>query len=248
MIEALLRGKLSMKQENMEDILTSNVFGTLQYVSPELGLFRFLAAAKTMEGETPFDTLMEAGAFVEYEFWPRWQKCEPDVQLLIHGSDSCSYVVGIEAKYHSGKSTEAGPSEEETEEQREAECTDQLIREWVALVDEAAIRNAKPILIYLTADLGFPAEQIRDSLAEYHRKRPALPTPTICWLSWRELPRLFQNNRNSQLARLGEMAERMGLFFFHGISFESGIHADWVFLVRWDHKMPAVTCQWRFTQ
>ena len=31
MIEALLHGKLSCKQENMEDILTSNVFGMLQY-------------------------------------------------------------------------------------------------------------------------------------------------------------------------------------------------------------------------
>ena len=45
MIEALLRGKLSREQENMEDVLTSNVFGMLQYVAPELGLFPFLARA-----------------------------------------------------------------------------------------------------------------------------------------------------------------------------------------------------------
>ena len=46
MIEALLRRKLTFQQENMEDILTSNVFGMLQYVPPNEGLFAFLAQSQ----------------------------------------------------------------------------------------------------------------------------------------------------------------------------------------------------------
>ena len=49
-IPALLHGKLAVKQENMEDILTSNVFGMLEHVRPECGLFQFLAQAKAVEG------------------------------------------------------------------------------------------------------------------------------------------------------------------------------------------------------
>ena len=45
MIHALLNGKLSADQENMEDILTSNVFGLLRYLPPEHGLLPFLAHA-----------------------------------------------------------------------------------------------------------------------------------------------------------------------------------------------------------
>jgi hypothetical protein len=37
MIAALLLEKLTFRQENMEDILTSNVFGSLQYVPPGMG-------------------------------------------------------------------------------------------------------------------------------------------------------------------------------------------------------------------
>ena len=54
MIEALLRGKLSREQENMEDVLTSNVFGMLQYVAPESGLFPFLAQATWGDDQCEF--------------------------------------------------------------------------------------------------------------------------------------------------------------------------------------------------
>ena len=41
MLQALLNGKLSREQENMEDILTSNVFGLLRYVQPQDGILKY---------------------------------------------------------------------------------------------------------------------------------------------------------------------------------------------------------------
>jgi hypothetical protein len=43
MLSALLLGKSSREQENMQDILTSNVFNILKYLPPERGILPFLA-------------------------------------------------------------------------------------------------------------------------------------------------------------------------------------------------------------
>ena len=71
---ALLKGKLSRAQENMEDILTSNVFGLFQYLPAELGLLPFLALAEDETGNRPLAFLAGEQACacrsVDYEFWP----------------------------------------------------------------------------------------------------------------------------------------------------------------------------------
>jgi len=154
MIDALLQGKLTSRQENMEDILTSNVFGMLQYVPPERGLFPFLALARTPETHEkhccPLKNLLGESYAVEYRFWPTWQDRQPDVELRIKSSDVDLYLIGIEAKYRSGKSSEA----EADDVDQETECTDQLTCEWNELVHEAESWNSKPVLIYLTKDDG----------------------------------------------------------------------------------------------
>jgi hypothetical protein len=57
MLMVLLRGKLSRDQENMEDILTSNVFGVLQYLPPGAALVPFLHKVSTPEGKCPLADL-----------------------------------------------------------------------------------------------------------------------------------------------------------------------------------------------
>ena len=180
MIEALLRGKLLREQENMEDVLTSSVFGMLQYVAPQLGLFLFLTEAKTLEDVCPLRVLTTARgcrqATVLYRFWPKWPRCEPDVVLHIRGDAGLRQLVGIEAKFASGKSSEADELEDRP--------NDQLAREWVDLHDEADHLCAQPVLVYLTADVSCPKPQIRDSLDELRRKSVfGVPEPVICWLS-----------------------------------------------------------------
>jgi len=73
-IPAFLKGKLTLKQENLEDLLTSCVFGRLQYVPPEVGLCRFLAKAnrvvsQRIEGDAtlfPFANLASGCGSVDY--------------------------------------------------------------------------------------------------------------------------------------------------------------------------------------
>ena len=256
MIPALLHHKLTFKQENMEDILTSNVFGMLKYhAQPKSGLFRFLASATTIDGCRPLASLLDdlAEATVEYDFWPQWAHCEPDVALNIRAKSSC--LVGIEAKYWSGKSSraveanesgtteeeegepgeedEGGPDEGSEDQPRDEEAmrhpSDQLAREWENLVVKASKLHAQPVLIYLTADLHCPKEEILDSIKDCNKVPAGSPTPMICWLSWRELPRLFRGTRDPHLADLAALADEMQLTFFQGVSDVAEIHADWTF-------------------
>jgi len=46
MLQAMLHGKLTRKEESMEDLLTSNAFGLMKYLPPEAALFPFLSLAK----------------------------------------------------------------------------------------------------------------------------------------------------------------------------------------------------------
>lgn len=252
MIEALLHGKLTPKQENMEDILTSNVFGTLQYVPPEIGLFPFLAHAKTLQGEHPLKHLTGGAECVEYHFWPRWRHCQPDVELAIHSGDGRSYLVGIEAKYWSGKSSTAVQIEGQTEEGRLQECKDQLIREWNDLVMEALARKCTPVLVYLTEHVSIPTEEIQESIHEFEQKSPlGARRPVICWLSWRELPQLFRGHPNRPLAKAAEMAEKMGLTFFRGIAQVAPVGAHWRFQgppPAWHFEVSPIRSSWRFQE
>jgi len=131
-IQALLRGKLSLKQENAEDILTSNVFGLLRYVSPQAGLLPFLACAKSVRGECPLGTSVDGrtadAVTAEYDFWPRWPGCEPDVVLAIQ-HDERKFLVVVEAKYRSGKSSVAFGLEEPSDDEPESE--DQSESDWL---------------------------------------------------------------------------------------------------------------------
>ena len=109
MLAALIKGKLSREQENMEDILTSNVFGLIKYLPPSEALIPFLKQAEDPEGCRPFEDL-SSGVVVEFEFWPMIEeagckRCEPDLILRIR-DDNGLRLVFVEAKYLSGKSSE----------------------------------------------------------------------------------------------------------------------------------------------
>jgi hypothetical protein len=119
---------------------------------------------------------------VNWEFWPYWAEpnckpCEPDVALRFeHGPQK--WLICVEAKYRSGKS-----SLEEVEEQSP---TDQLAREWVNLVSFARREGRQPFLVYLTTDLTIPEKDLADSLRNLKR-HGAKTDPAILWLSWASL-------------------------------------------------------------
>jgi hypothetical protein len=253
MIEALLHGKLSRQQENMEDILTSCVFGVFQYAPPALGLLPFLAQAVPPFGRNNPASLDCADDIlsdeIEYEFWPTWHEqndrfqCEPDVSLLIPCRQRPPFLVGIEAKLQSGKSSST--------DERADIPTDQLAREWQCLLQQAARRSARPVLIYVTADVICPNEQLDASLADCRRCAPDAPVPDIRWLTWRHLPELTRNTLPPQLQDLGRLAENMNLVFYSGISLLAATHIDWSFdgsLSEWSFAVDSLSCNWRFVR
>lgn len=143
MLMALLRGKLSLDQENMEDILTSNVFGVLKYLPPGVALVPFLGKAATPEPEKEYPLAnLSSDVVVKYEFWPWLAEpgralSEPDVLIRIDDPDGKRIVVLIEAKYLSGKSSEEDGTEHPN---------DQLAREWDNLQRLAVKESREPML------------------------------------------------------------------------------------------------------
>ena len=152
MLQALLHGKLSREQENMEDILTSNVFGMMEYLKAKQELMSFLGKAQHIneagEKESLCELLPSEPEDVKYDFWPNWSEekcipCEPDLVLRIRYKEGVSYIILVEAKYHSGKSSEASEDDRD-----DTPPYDQLAREWDNLVSVAG-SPPKPRCTYL---------------------------------------------------------------------------------------------------
>jgi hypothetical protein len=229
MLQAQLRGKLTRSEENLEDLLTSNVFGSIKYLQPEEALIPLLTSSKDCSGLASFSASQQVLS-VDYSFWPWIQEegckgCEPDVLLTMQLSDRQKIIVLVEAKYLSDKSSEA-------DEQRAP--TDQLAREWDNLTHLANREKATPILLYVTADFGYPRKSIEDSQQEYLQKRKE--KMNVFWISWRKFPSLFCNSKLEILRDLVEVLRRQGLVFFEGIMTFDCVDIKWAFsaIVNWD--------------
>jgi hypothetical protein len=247
MLDALLHGKLSQKQENMEDILTSFVFGMIKYLPPKDALFPFLAKAESLSNSTitmPLDFLCQEAETIEvdYEFWPQLKEkecnpCEPDVLITItrQKPDPKIFIL-IEAKYRSGKSQDSDES---------GKLIDQLAKEWSNLKQISNDRKATPYLIYLTADFGFPLEQINESQKDIGGEGE------IYWLSWRHFS-LIPNKCDIVRDISKALSDKLGLKFYKGISIPPVVQITWKFtktpisrLFKWSLN-PVEKVKWRF--
>jgi len=229
MTVAEIHGKISEQGTNlsdrMEDLLTSDVFGCLRYLSPEKTLMPFLSTARSFHGH-PLALPTEVET-VHYSFWP-WvgspgcKPCEPDIVVGLQTEKKCLYLILIEAKYHSGLSS----LEDENESPN-----DQLARELDNLntVSPMNLRWSPDLkiisryLLFVTQDMGMPRRLVAQSLAEYQRKRNK--QGDIYWTSWRFLQpilekNLKQENSHQSIAVMEDMLElllRKGLSVFRGI-------------------------------
>ena len=92
---AEIHGKLSRKQENQEDILTSNVFSFFKYAPRNIFLSAFIQ-------NLGLNVSLKDTENAEFHFWPRYEdNTEPDLVIII----GCYYLL-FEAKYFSGFSEE----------------------------------------------------------------------------------------------------------------------------------------------
>ena len=246
MLQAVLKGKLKIS----EDILTSIVFGLLRYVQPRQGILQYLGLTEDEDGKKPLNCLSSLSEVpqesieIEYQFWPRWKEpncygCEPDVVISLKIPDKQDLLVLIEAKFSSGKSSEADESHEKP--------NDQLAKEWDNLSVIAKRLNKKPVIIYLTAHYAYPHQDIDDAVSEFQEKRPESATPDIYWLSWRHLYKVCENKDNLILNDLRLLLDRYNLEFFDGIKLED-IHIPWSFekVFNWQKYTGVQKINWRF--
>jgi hypothetical protein len=199
----------------MEDILTSNVFGLMKFLPPSDALVPFLRQAEGIGGFRPFEDL-SPDVDAEYEYWPAIEEsgcfgCEPDVVIRLKGPHH--RLIFVEAKYLSGKASE--------EDSSVVEPYDQLAREWDNLESKARRENADPLLLYVTADIALPRQEIESSAGEYSRKRGdrADKLPFTCaWISWRKLSTLFRAAETDAARDWCAMADRLGLCYFESVT------------------------------
>jgi hypothetical protein len=253
MLQALLRGKLSREQENMEDILTSSVFGLFGYLPPQDGLFPFLARAQALDGSFPLKGLSDreytVDAAADYLFWPYWTEpgcaaCEPDLVIKINGLANRQLMILIEAKYLRGKSSEANPDSEVPE--------DQLACEWHNLVHVARREKRRPYLVYLTNDLATPKSEIEKSIRDFFSATLEQDRkPDILALSWRQVHEICRDSSLPILKDLFALARRLGLVYFDGFHPLRCRRLAWRFNplpARWTRISEPREIRWRFAQ
>lgn len=244
MISAFLNGALSRQQENMEDLLTSCVFDALRYSGSHRLLIDWLRLARNLKSELPFD-LLTYDATIDIEYWPPLnevgcESCIPDLILNIVDS-KCSYTVLVEAKYRSGKSSFADKNNENP-------C-DQLAKEWDNLEKLAARNNTTAQLVYLTASVVMPREEIIESLKEIGSKRNGAKC-AISWLSWRHLYSLAKGSSDPVGSDLEALLNRLELFMFEGLHPVNIEQIKWGFdqldFPSWVRQLPLSQVDWRF--
>ena len=214
MLEALLKGKLPGGMENREDVLTSMIFGVFRREPTGKQILDFLDKAECIVGSKPDFAKCCQVKYGAYEFWPQWPSqeniasCEPDVVITINRDGGKPLYVLIEAKYDSGKSSQATPGP----------INDQLAKEWCHLKRKADENDAEPWMIYLTKDFGSsePRKAIEKAVDEVKKKqgKVAANDTHISWLSWRSLSDLDINESDTALKGIPEAARCLGLVWF----------------------------------
>lgn len=244
MFVAQIHNKLSRSEENMEDLLTSNVFGIWLYLPRVLGLLKFLRTAERLDGtriEIPEEVI-----HVELKFWSWMQErgakgAEPDVLIEIKSRNQRRWLVLVEAKYLSGKSSFADQDELPN---------DQLAREMHNLRDMGRRRHFDEYaLIYITAHTTMPRNDIEDAIKELRDKTGQGSAEYFYWTTWRRLPVVIsavralceEGGHAVMLDQLQQIIHRLGLEFFGGVTSEGWTIGEscWLF------KVPEATFNWQ---
>lgn len=168
---AELHGKLSPDADNMErleDLLTSDAFGTIRYIADPALLLKVLRTAHGLDGQ-----ILDLPEVLRYRihFWPRLSLpgetsvTEPDVVLELDHNDGRLSIVMVEAKLYSAKGRdkpvtvvvddEEEDDEEEGDEEGDEESDllselqrprlskDQLVREYRILQSPALLHRLR---------------------------------------------------------------------------------------------------------
>lgn len=182
---AEIHGKLS-PYENMEDLLTSDVFSTFRYLDVNKGLIPFLKKGINFDDQTNPDFLCNI-VEADYVFWPRttYLNREADVLIILTKKDGSTISILIEAKYQSGKSNINRDDESINEENNVLEHLDgdqlgELFKELQqgkifignqTLKDKFIRSKENRFLFFVTAHYSSPRKEIDETFSVLEKKQ-----------------------------------------------------------------------------
>jgi hypothetical protein len=240
---AELHGKLSPENadachDRLEDLLTSDVFGTMRYAGGSLGFLDWLHTAEPppfSAAETPpMRDLLPGSEFqaVSFAFWPKLANArELDVALFIDYTTGSPVLVLVEAKYLSGTSDFAAPESGDDYGRTGNQLADQIlglvglrptdVQAWFGLpAPPLEFRRAH---LFVTAHTLLPVPDYDAAFARLGRR---WPVPAY-WLSWTSLARHLELHRHHQdpgraalIEDLIRLLERKGLVPYRGLGLE----------------------------
>lgn len=252
---AEMYGKLA-PCKGMEDLLTSDVFGTFRYLEPNQGLIPFLQRAIDFEGGKQPGFLYEIEE-AEFLFWPRTTGLnrEPDLLIILKRKDGSSVSIVVEAKYHAGKSNicRANKSWVATKVSSNSNAVhhdgDQLAELYKELKEGKInfkhsnmkelffARNTERYLFYVTAHYAKPKKDIDETLGILKNHSYSYGKEDFSkfyWLNWQEVIPSLEGvlQRNSPAIprhERNQMEDLVALMKYKGLVYFTGygnIHID----------------------
>jgi hypothetical protein len=213
MLLAEIHGKSYRDIEDLEDLLTSAVFGHLRLVQPPGFWPALLDRARTVEepSRTLAQVLASVGidatkfSEVQVRFWRYFPGYgEPDLLVHLFGDNVTSITILIEVKLHAGKS---GMGE-----------FDQLARYLALLNDPRCLVEwpcdfDKRFLVYLTKN--FSASELHASIAA---SKTLKAESRLFGLEWTDIADIAseQRQRDKLLGEVADFLRRRGFERFHG--------------------------------
>jgi len=256
---AELHGKLNPDRPNgahdrMEDLLTSDVFGTMKYAGWQYGFMNWLRSAqspyeKSHAGDVlPSDDIIRN---VHFEFWPQLQNNrEPDLLIGFETVTGDIVQLMIEAKYFSGASDIEMDIDNRTPERSGNQIADQVngFPNRFPNVLNKVIQN---VHMYVTADDSCPLQTYEN--AADHIINKEIP---LFWINWQSLSFFLKNiqtedqGRMSMINDLLKLMQRKNLIPFEGFKISSNGqwnsligHSFWEEQPWWHVNLPRLSSQ-----
>jgi hypothetical protein len=171
----------------MEDLLTSDVFGTMKYAGWQFGFMEWLrSATHPFDGSTASMVLPKDGDIerLHYAFWPTLVNGrEPDILIGIECSDGKVVQVMVEAKYLSGASDVTLHDTEITSYYSGNQIADQVNNFPRTFPDLKNKFIATCIHLYVTAHYSCPTDIYENAKA--YIEKTDIP---LLWVNWQSLP------------------------------------------------------------
>jgi len=243
---AELHGKLNPLRpqgvsERMEDLLTSDVFGTMKYAGWDNGFIDWIKKAEPAPispAAPPISSLFETSrvAQVYFKFWPILSNGrEPDLALLVMFEKQDYLLIVVEAKYFSGTSDW---DDEEWGEQHDltgSQLADQVLGlhkmsekelfQWFEIEEKVqkSLPNQELTKIHLFITMNFVLP-VLDYEKAIMKMKEAWPVYSY-WLSWNSLSEYIEKHLDQRIIGQKELIkdlylllEKKGLAPFSGFS------------------------------